>query len=539
MHHTHDPSDASPTIADRCAALHAMACTYDGHGMLTGVTAQPSEAQAWARSATVQSLVRQSLVRRLAAGADAGDAVPIELFRGCWLTLLPHGNALGARAWTAAIALGPDALGERAFEDACRDAGMSAGSAAEALRPFVRHDRDGATLLAKCLTLAAADLAVMDEQRAALAGFTEQLSDSYDTIDLLYTVGRSMRAPFEPERFLHSVTARLHGTMNFAWVAVRFSDAASVAPGLRGRLAFAGTLPVGEEAFRAASLPLITGKAHGPIVVTGGTALAAGAGAQVLCQPVLCKGGPIGVVLAGGKGGADPMISSYDLQLVEGAAGYVNAFADNVALYDDQHALFLGTLQALTASIDAKDRYTCGHSERVAHLSTALALASGLSAADAERIRIAGLVHDVGKIGVPEAVLTKPGKLTDEEFAAIRRHPEIGYRILKDIPLLADVLPGVLHHHERRDGRGYPAGLRDDEIPLQARIIAVADTFDAMSSNRSYRKAMAREAVLAEIDRSAGPQLDAAVAACLRTIDFSAYDAMVARHAAEHLGLAA
>ena len=139
-------------------------------------------------------------------------------------------------------------------------------------------------------------------------------------------------------------------------------------------------------------------------------------------------------------------------------------FLENAALYDDLNAMFLGTLEALTASIDAKDRYTCGHSRRVAHLTRSSRKASAWTNTPSRRMHIAGLVHDVGKIGVPEAVLLKPGKLNAEEFDLIRKHPEIGYRILKDIPQLNDILPGVLHHHERWDGGGlsaWPAGRGD------------------------------------------------------------------------------
>jgi HD-GYP domain-containing protein (c-di-GMP phosphodiesterase class II) len=122
-------------------------------------------------------------------------------------------------------------------------------------------------------------------------------------------------------------------------------------------------------------------------------------------------------------------------------------------------------------------------------------------------MHIAGLVHDVGKIGVPEAVLLKPGRLTEEEFNWIRKHPGIGYRILKDIPQLKDILPGVLYHHERWDGGGYPQGLSGRQIPLVARLIALADAFDAMSSNRPYRPDLSREHVLDEILKCSGTQL--------------------------------
>jgi HD-GYP domain-containing protein (c-di-GMP phosphodiesterase class II) len=150
-----------------------------------------------------------------------------------------------------------------------------------------------------------------------------------------------------------------------------------------------------------------------------------------------------------------------------------------------------------------------------------------------ERVRIAGLVHDIGKIGVPEEVLRKPGKLTDEEFEMMKAHPAIGHHILQDIPQLADVLPGVLHHHERYDGRGYPHGLAGEDIPLMARIIALADSFDAMSSTRTYRAAMSRETVLTEIRRCAGAQFDPELAERFVKLDFRAYDEAAARHKSE------
>jgi HD-GYP domain-containing protein (c-di-GMP phosphodiesterase class II) len=137
---------------------------------------------------------------------------------------------------------------------------------------------------------------------------------------------------------------------------------------------------------------------------------------------------------------------------------------------------------------------------------------------------------------VPEAVLSKPGRLTDQEFALIKLHPEIGYRILKDIPMLEDLLPGVLHHHERFDGKGYPHGLVGMDIPLFARILALADTFDAMSSNRSYRSGMPRHMVRAEIAKNAGTQFDPQLAAAFATLDLAEYDRAFERHAQEQKG---
>jgi HD-GYP domain-containing protein (c-di-GMP phosphodiesterase class II) len=206
--------------------------------------------------------------------------------------------------------------------------------------------------------------------------------------------------------------------------------------------------------------------------------------------------------------------------------------------FAEQQALFMGSLQALTAAIDAKDPYTGGHSERVAFLSWSLARALGLGEDTADRIRVAGLVHDIGKIGVPEAILCKAGRLTDEEFEAIKRHPEIGHRILRDIDPFQDVLPGVLHHHERWDGRGYPHKLAGDKIPMIARIIGLADTFDAMSSTRSYRPALPRDHVLRELERGAGSQFDPRIVEAFKKVDLGGYDELLTRRpkAAEPTG---
>ncbi|QYU66994.1 HD-GYP domain-containing protein [Leptolyngbya sp. 15MV] len=221
------------------------------------------------------------------------------------------------------------------------------------------------------------------------------------------------------------------------------------------------------------------------------------------------------------------------MQLMEAAAGFTAAFLENARLYRDQEAMFLGSLRALTAAIDAKDRYTCGHSERVAYLARELALASGMTDAQAQRVHLSGLLHDVGKIGVPEAVLCKSGRLTEQEFDLVKKHPRIGHDILKGIPMLEDILPGVLHHHERFDGKGYPVGLVGTSIPVVARMLALADTFDAMSSTRSYRGALPRDKVLDEIRSKAGEQFDPELTRVFLSLDLAAYDEMVARHTIE------
>jgi putative nucleotidyltransferase with HDIG domain len=150
--------------------------------------------------------------------------------------------------------------------------------------------------------------------------------------------------------------------------------------------------------------------------------------------------------------------------------------------------LLFGIIRALTAAIDAKDPYTSGHSERVARIACRLAEEMGIQPPKRSDLYLAGLLHDIGKIGIDDELLNKPAPLTPQEYRQIQAHVEIGVTILKDLKKLHHILPGVRHHHENLDGSGYPDQLSGEEIPLEARILAVADAFDAMSSNRPYRK---------------------------------------------------
>jgi len=203
---------------------------------------------------------------------------------------------------------------------------------------------------------------------------------------------------------------------------------------------------------------------------------------------------------------------STDIKLFNSVAGGCAVFIENGRLFKDLKELFIGSLKALTSSIDAKDNYTHGHSERVAFISRWIA--ERLSAEEPmeeeqiHRIYLAGLLHDIGKIGIDEAVLRKTGKLTDEEFACIKKHPSIGAGILREIKQMRDITPGVLSHHERVDGKGYPDGLVGEQIPLTGRIVGLADSFDAMTSKRTYRDAMSVNKALDEIEKGLGTQFD-------------------------------
>lgn len=180
--------------------------------------------------------------------------------------------------------------------------------------------------------------------------------------------------------------------------------------------------------------------------------------------------------------------------------------------YGQLQSSYMEIISTLRRVVDAKDTYTRGHSDRVSYYASQLAKRMGRDPQYCERVRIAGLFHDLGKLSIPDEILLKSGKLTDTEYAVIKTHPQNGLDLLSVISQFRSILPAVLSHHERVDGKGYPEGLAGDQIPEEARIIAVADTFDAMTSDRQYRKTLGYIRAMEELERSKGSQLDAGIA---------------------------
>lgn len=222
-----------------------------------------------------------------------------------------------------------------------------------------------------------------------------------------------------------------------------------------------------------------------------------------ICQGELLMGGIIAFNKKTGQG-----FDSVDAKLLISIASEIAGYLENCRLYRNLHDLFIGSLQALTNSIDAKDPYTCGHSERVARLSRLIAEQLSMSDSEADDIYLTGLLHDIGKIGVNESVLSKAGKLNAQEFQQIKKHPRLGSTILSGIRQMHTIAQGVLSHHERFDGKGYPHGLRQDEIPLAGRIIMLADSYDAMTTTRPYQPRRTVEQAMEEIARCQGTQFD-------------------------------
>ena len=197
-----------------------------------------------------------------------------------------------------------------------------------------------------------------------------------------------------------------------------------------------------------------------------------------------------------------------DLLLLDSTLTYGGHILSNLYLVEQLRRANFENVRALVNAIDQKDPYTCGHSERVGFLAKIIGIQMGLDSEEVQRLEWGGLLHDIGKIGIPESVLNKPGPLSEEEFAVIKDHPARGYKVLEPVESLHGIIEIVLHHHETPDGTGYPDGLKGGDIPLLARILHVADTFDALTSTRSYRKAFDDRRAIEIIKKDTGPKLD-------------------------------
>jgi putative nucleotidyltransferase with HDIG domain len=234
---------------------------------------------------------------------------------------------------------------------------------------------------------------------------------------------------------------------------------------------------------------------------------------SLMAIPMLIKEKVQGVLALGDT---DPeKFQRDDAFAIEKIAAQMAVALENARLFDEMHSLFINTVASLANAIDAKSAWTKGHSERVMHVAVNIAREMGLDEATLERVRIGGLLHDIGKIGIIEALLEKPERFSDDDFPLMHLHPEKGVAILAPIEQLKDVLPGILHHHERYDGSGYPDHLQGGDIPLEARIIGVADAFDAMLSERPYKKGMPVADTLEELEKCSGTQFDPQMVASL------------------------
>lgn len=229
-----------------------------------------------------------------------------------------------------------------------------------------------------------------------------------------------------------------------------------------------------------------------------------------ICQPLMAKGKTIGTL---------SLIRTRDIhQFTTGQLTTLSLFAgkaalslENSKLYKDLEDSYFDTVEALASAIEARDKYTAGHTDRVWQITLGIARTANWEADRIKELKMGALLHDIGKIGVPDAILNKPGPLTIEEQAVMKSHPELGAHIIREVDFLKPALPYILYHHERFDGGGYPYGLKGEAIPVQGRLLAVVDTFDAITSDRPYRKGRSVAEAIEEIKANSGTQFDPAI----------------------------
>jgi len=360
------------------------------------------------------------------------------------------------------------------------------------------------------------DWLLKSEQAVRVAGdeletLSANLAATYEELSLLYGISGSMKVTQQPREFLQNVCTELLEVMNIrAAAAIVYShgrtgeeDIVVVAGRIKLDAGQVDRLAVTYLARRIAETGQAVLDNDFTLPPAGGPG---GAVRTMIAVPLTAEEEPIGMLMGFNKLAGE--FDSVDLKLINSIGDQAAVFLANSRLYEDLQDLLMGVLHALTASIDAKDAYTSGHSQRVAIISSRLAEACDFPPEKVQQIYLAGLLHDIGKIGIPESTLRKAGRLTAKERREVELHPSVGAKILGGIRQLDAVVASILTHHERPDGKGYPHCLAGDEVPIEGLILGLADAFDAMTSERAYRAAMPVEIVIEEIRKNAGTQFD-------------------------------
>ena len=394
----------------------------------------------------------------------------------------------------------------------------------------------------------------LDRSTAELHDLSQELTETYEELSLLYKLSNNMTVNQPPNAFLIESIRELQQVLGLRWMALQVIDDEPRLGQLECQLFVVGSIDVDQSILSKLARQLMAKQSADSRIVSPDHLASRFSTEQdplgmrhctsqsfviedstmldmpmiqrvvrnLLAVPLIFDQRQLGVLFGGDKINGCA-INSIDTKLCNSLANSLAMFLQNVMLFDDMQAMFMGSLRAFGNAIDAKDSYTHGHTERVALIGRDLAAAAGFDEETVERIYLSGLVHDIGKIGVPETVLTKPGPLTPDEMGKVQMHPEIGARILGDVRQMQDLIPGVLYHHERWDGKGYPCQLAGRDIPLFGRVLCLADSFDAMSSDRTYRRSLSHREVLEEVKCCAGTQFDPDLVEVFLELDFDPF----------------
>ncbi len=385
-------------------------------------------------------------------------------------------------------------------------------------------DNDFVALPNAVFRFASAPLVLQDGQNTVLgalqlataldADYAAQLSQLSDAGTLIVSRGAIVASTLDPAA-TRGITGAVAATLDRSDTVDLNGEAYAV------RLLFqhGGAAVYALNSIDAAAAPLIKTALRATLLIAlGALALAAVASvwlSRTLARPIDTLSRSLTAMTQSGDFGTPIASTGSTLELDTLTETFNTMMASVAAAQADTRSAYVGAIRALALALDARDPYTAGHSERVSAISVAIGHQMSLDEPSIDILRLGALLHDIGKIGISDQVLMKPGPLTADEFEVIKQHPVMGARILKTVPFLMRHLPIVELHHERPDGKGYPHGLRGDEIPMLARIVHVADAFDAITSARAYRPARAASDALQELWRHAGSQFDAEVVQAL------------------------
>jgi putative nucleotidyltransferase with HDIG domain len=351
---------------------------------------------------------------------------------------------------------------------------------------------------------------------------SESLTKKVLELATLYEMSRALGSTLDMDELLGSTldSALRIFDLDVGYVALRDRDAGS----LEIRAVRGGSIAEtpGTGAVRSSMAEWVVREGR-PLIFnpdpasTGGQVDTLTGAKAALCVPLVSSEGTIGAITVGSSD-ATYRFNSDDVRLLSTIGNHVTIAIGNIELFSSLQEAYIATVRSLAAAVDAKDSYTRGHSDKVATYATLVAEEIGLGHEQVTALEMAAYLHDIGKIGVPEAILLKPGALSDDEMAQMRHHPLIGANILKPVAFPWAITPIVRHHHEFWDGKGYPAGLKGEEIPLLARILCVADSYEAMTADRPYRAGRSAPEAVEELRRCAGTQFDPRIVETMTTV---------------------
>ncbi len=528
-----DFADTAGQLSVRCRTLGVPLLRVSTNGTIEHVS---TDSQWWLHRLVIESrLFANALSQRAKVWTNQSDHEAEPLWPGCWVVPIPVIKRRRPVAFHVAVFLSDELPDSDQLHQLCDAADLDYQATLERCGKRSWYNDAVVERFGAMLAWMSQDVDDHQRQTDELNLLSQQLGETYEELSLVYRVSAQMTVTQDPATFMAESCDELQQVVGLKWAAIHLMETDERLQDLRGKLFATGKARPDDVKLASVGRILLSRlAASGDSMIVDNVAslgikMLNDVADRLLIVPLTRDHKTLGVLFGADKlDGSD--ISSVDSKLVTSLAQNIGIFLANAMLYNDQQDMFMGTLRALVSAIDAKDTYTFGHSERVAWVSRCLARGAGLDEHTCERVYLSGLVHDVGKIGVPEAVLTKPGKLTDDEFEMIKTHPRIGGRILQDIRQMHDLLPGVLFHHERYDGDGYPDGLAGDAIPLFGRLICLADSFDAMSSDRTYRESLPTDHVVQEIERCSGTQFDPHLARVFTSLDLSEFYQMLQAH---------